>query len=73
MLIDLFIGTRQDRLTQRFGLDYAETFSPAIRFESVQPDIALGAQLKLQLHLSSWRTPRRSLHVTAGRVHTGSD
>ena len=50
MLMDMFIGTRQDRLTQRFGLDYEETFSPAIRFESVRSDIALGVQVKLQLH-----------------------
>ena len=35
--------------TQRFGLDYEETFSPVIRFESVRSVIALGVHLKLQL------------------------
>ena len=36
--------------TLRFGLEYEETFSPVIRFESDRSVIALGAQLKLQLH-----------------------
>ena len=36
--------------TQRFGLDYEETFSPVVRFESVRSVLALGAQHKLQLH-----------------------
>ena len=36
--------------TQRFGLDYEETFSPVVRFESIRSAIALGAQHKLQLH-----------------------
>ena len=36
--------------SQRFGLDYEETFSPVVCFESVQSVIALGAQHKFQLH-----------------------
>ena len=36
--------------TQRFGLDYEETFSPVFRFESIRSAIALGAEHKLQLH-----------------------
>ena len=36
--------------TQKFGLDYEETFSPIVRFESIRSVIALGAQHKLQLH-----------------------
>ena len=36
--------------TQRFGLDYEETFSPVVRFESIRSMVALGAQHKLQLH-----------------------
>ena len=36
--------------SQRFGLDYEETFSPVTCFESIQSVIALGAQHKLQLH-----------------------
>ena len=35
---------------QRFGLDYEETFSPVVRFESIRSVVALGAQNKLQLH-----------------------
>ena len=35
---------------QKFGLDYEETFSPVVRFESVRCVVALGAQHKLQLH-----------------------
>ena len=36
--------------SQRFGLDYKETFSPVVRFESVRSVIALGEHYKLQLH-----------------------
>ena len=36
--------------TQKFGLDYEETFSPVVRFESIRFVVALGAQHKLQLH-----------------------
>ena len=36
--------------SQKLGLDYEETFSPIVRFELVRTVIALGAQLKLQLH-----------------------
>lgn len=36
--------------TQKFGVDYEETFSPVARFESVRTVIALGAQHQLQLH-----------------------
>jgi hypothetical protein len=36
--------------SQRFGLDYEETFSPVVRFESIRAAIALGVQHKLQLH-----------------------
>jgi len=35
--------------TQKFGLDYEETFSPVVRFESIKSVIALRAQHKLQL------------------------
>jgi len=36
--------------TQKFGLDYEETFSPVVRFESVRTVVALGAQHRFQLH-----------------------
>ena len=36
--------------SQRFGLDYEETFSPVVCFESVRSVVALGAQHKFQLH-----------------------
>ena len=36
--------------TQRFGLDYEETFSPVVRFESIRSVVSLGTQHKLQLH-----------------------
>ena len=36
--------------TQKFGLDYEETFSPVIRFESIRFLQAVGTQHKLQLH-----------------------
>ena len=36
--------------TQKFGLDYEETFSSVVRFESIRSIVALGAQHKLQLH-----------------------
>ena len=36
--------------SQKFGLDYEETFSPVVRFESIRSVVALGAQHKLKLH-----------------------
>ena len=36
--------------SQKFGLDYEETFSPVIRFESVRSVLALAAQHGLKLH-----------------------
>ena len=36
--------------TQRYGLDYEETFSPVVRFESVRSIIALGALHRMKLH-----------------------
>ena len=36
--------------TQWFGLDYEETFSPVVGFESIRSMVALGAQHKLRLH-----------------------
>lgn len=36
--------------SQQFGLDYEETFSPVVRFESLRGVLALGAHYKLQLH-----------------------
>ena len=36
--------------SQKFGLDYEETFSPVVPFESIRSIVALGAQHKLQLH-----------------------
>ena len=36
--------------TQKFGLDYEETFRPVVRFESIRFLLAMGAQHKLQLH-----------------------
>ena len=36
--------------TQKYGLDYEETFSPVVRFESIRYVIALGARHELQLH-----------------------
>ena len=36
--------------TQRFGVDYEETFSPVVRFESIRMLMALGVQHNLQLH-----------------------
>lgn len=35
---------------QRYRLDYEETFSTVVRFESIRSVIALGAQHKMQLH-----------------------
>ena len=36
--------------TQKFGLDYEETFSPVVRFESIRCLLAMGTQHKLYLH-----------------------
>ena len=36
--------------TQMYGLDYEETFSPVVRFESVRFLLAIGALHQLQLH-----------------------
>ena len=36
--------------SQRFGLDYNETFCPVVRFESVRTMIALAVQNGLKLH-----------------------
>lgn len=36
--------------SQKYGLDYEETFSPVVRFESIRSIIALGVQHKLQLY-----------------------
>ena len=36
--------------SQKFGLDYDETFCPVVRFESVRAAIALGVQNGLKLH-----------------------
>ena len=36
--------------TQRYGLDYEDTFSPVVHFESVRTVVALGAQHQFHLH-----------------------
>ena len=36
--------------TQKFGLDYEETFSPVVHFESIRCLLAMGTQHKLCLH-----------------------
>ena len=36
--------------TQKFGLDYEETFSPVVRFESIRSVAALAAEHQLKLH-----------------------
>ena len=36
--------------TQKFGIDYDETFCPVVRFESVRTVIALAVQNGLKLH-----------------------
>ena len=36
--------------TQKFGLDYEETYSPVVRFESIRVLLAMGAQYDLILH-----------------------
>lgn len=36
--------------TQKFGLDYEETFSPVVRFESIRSVVALAAEHRLKLH-----------------------
>ena len=44
-------GSRNEQgCTQKFGVDYEETFSPVVRFESIRCLLALGAQHKLKLH-----------------------
>ena len=42
--------------TQKFGIDYDETFSPVIRFESVRTIIAIAASLGLNLHQMDIKT-----------------
>ena len=39
-----------NRLDQKFGSDYDETFSPIVRLESVRTLIALSMQCGLELH-----------------------
>ncbi len=36
--------------TQKFGVDYDETFSPVVRFESVRTIVALAAHMGMKLH-----------------------
>ena len=42
--------------TQRQGLDYEETFSPVVRFESVRCVLALAAHFKMKLHQMDVKT-----------------
>ena len=49
--------------TQKFGLDYEETFSPVVQLEYIKLLLAVGAQHKLQLpsnefvyRIPTWRT-----------------
>ena len=42
--------------TQKYGLDYDETFFPVVRFESVRSIIALAARHGLKLHQMDVRT-----------------
>ena len=41
---------------QRYGIDYDETISPAVRFESVCTVIALAAKYGLELHQMDVKT-----------------
>ena len=41
--------------TQRYGLDYEETFSPVVRFESIRVLLAIGAQHNLELRYNTAR------------------
>ena len=36
--------------SQRYGIDYDETFSPVVRFESIRTVVALSVQRDLKLH-----------------------
>ena len=36
--------------SQRYGIDYDETFSPVVRFESIRTVVALSVQRGLKLH-----------------------
>ena len=36
--------------SQRYGIDYNETFSPVVRFESIRTVVALSVQRGLKLH-----------------------
>ena len=36
--------------SQRYGVDYDETFSPVVRFESIRTVVALSVQRGLKLH-----------------------
>ena len=42
--------------TQKPGLDYEETFSPVVRFESVRSVLALAAHFKMKLHQMDVKT-----------------
>ena len=42
--------------SQKYGIDYDETFSPVVRFESIRTIIALAAQYGLKLHQMDVKT-----------------
>ena len=42
--------------TQKYGIDYEETFSPVVRFESVRTVLALAAKLGFKLHQMDIKT-----------------
>ena len=42
--------------SQKYGIDYDETFSPVVRFESVRTVIALAAKYNLELHQMDVKT-----------------
>ena len=55
--------------SQKYGLDYDETFSPVVRFESLRTMIAL-AQFETapdgrDNRISTWRAARGSIHASA--------